>query len=477
MTTSISFNISDVCRGCLSDNRDNLRSIFDSNILENFISCTNVQVTAEDGLPKHICNSCVYKVVSWVTFKSQCEQNDEILRTTFQCSVNKQSLSSTSQPSGETCSKNIVDVISDSSFQSDSAVTVQQCSEIDNSNVDESENTKPIGEHIDCVKPDAYDDEEFLVTANDEDIDESDVDQTVDSGKTQSSPQKQVTCDECGAHFRNSDRLKSHRRSVHEGKKPEVCPICDKEFNNLRALRRHRHKHSDLKQFRCDDCGRWYKYQTSLTLHKKSHADVRRFICDLCGKAFVRAHGLQSHLLSHSTLTPFTCDYESCGKQFKNAIMLRNHQKRHLGIKTFVCSPDCGKEFITAAELNTHIRSHTGSKPFACTMCDKAYKTKSHLTVHLRSHSGSRPYACDICPLTFAHNKVLKHHRLVHLGELPWSCDICQRPFRQRSTLMKHKKLHTDGKARKNQPQHVANSDFTGTETIQLSIEMEDLEK
>lgn len=166
--------------------------------------------------------------------------------------------------------------------------------------------------------------------------------------------------------------------------RPEVCPICNKEFNNLRALRRHRHKHIDQKQvchafnvpclasidssdfsyhqFRCDECGRLYKYQTSLTLHKKSHADVRRFVCDLCGKAFVRAHGLQSHLLSHSTLTPFSCEYNSCGKQFKNAIMLRNHQKRHLGIKTFVCSPDCGKEFITAAELNTHIRSHTGSK-------------------------------------------------------------------------------------------------------------------
>lgn len=31
----------------------------------------------------------MYKVVSWVTFKTQCEQSDTILRTTFKCSANQ----------------------------------------------------------------------------------------------------------------------------------------------------------------------------------------------------------------------------------------------------------------------------------------------------------------------------------------------------------------------------------------------------
>lgn len=47
------------------------------------------KVTDKDGLPKLICSSCVYKVISWATFKTQCEQSDQILRTTFQCSENK----------------------------------------------------------------------------------------------------------------------------------------------------------------------------------------------------------------------------------------------------------------------------------------------------------------------------------------------------------------------------------------------------
>lgn len=56
-----------------------------------------IKVTEKDGLPKLICSSCVYKVISWVTFKTQCEQSDEILRTTFQCS----GIKATTSPSNE----------------------------------------------------------------------------------------------------------------------------------------------------------------------------------------------------------------------------------------------------------------------------------------------------------------------------------------------------------------------------------------
>ncbi len=40
---------------------------------------------------------------------------------------------------------------------------------------------------------------------------------------------------------------------------------------------------------------------------------------------------------------------------------------------------------------------------------------------------------------------------------------------------MKHKKLHTDGKVRKNRTQQAENSVYA--ESIQLSIELENLEK
>lgn len=170
----------------------------------------------------------MYKVISWVTFKSQCEQSDDILRKTFQC---KQSLSS----AGEQFGNDLNNVVT-------TEEALQQFPEIDVSNAKVPENTEHIEALTECDKTDAYEDEvirkhflaectsfnanvqEFLVTANEEDVEASDqrsvdLSKTNDRVKAQSSPQKQVTCDECGTHFRNPDRLKSHQRSVHEGKK------------------------------------------------------------------------------------------------------------------------------------------------------------------------------------------------------------------------------------------------------------------
>lgn len=46
-----------------------------------------------DELPKKICSSCVYKSVSWYSFKQQCEQSDIVLRShlCYKNNDNKQS--------------------------------------------------------------------------------------------------------------------------------------------------------------------------------------------------------------------------------------------------------------------------------------------------------------------------------------------------------------------------------------------------
>lgn len=104
-------------------------------------------MTEKDGLPKLICSSCVYKVISWVTFKTQCEQSDEILKTTFQCSENKTSASSSNEQSSLNFTQNSVDGESvNNLFKSDNATTndtaesqLEHSSGIDNWNVSGSE--------------------------------------------------------------------------------------------------------------------------------------------------------------------------------------------------------------------------------------------------------------------------------------------------------------------------------------------------
>lgn len=283
MTESTVFNIRDICRGCLSDKRDNLRSIFDSNILETFILCTNIQVikfiykqlspqiyicyifpkvTEKDGLPKLICSSCVYKVISWVTFKTQCEQSDEILKTTFQCSENKGTIESSNEqptlqfPPQDTVLQDTVDCETvDYIFQSSSEpvkeeveTLLQQSSErncdvtenIDNWNTSETvveavidavdsvlpqksnllelgANVQEFIEDVDETFEDIESDEDHSKNSNNIELCKT-IDMEIEKISTSAKP-KQVICDDCGKSFRNLDRLKSHQRGEHEGKK------------------------------------------------------------------------------------------------------------------------------------------------------------------------------------------------------------------------------------------------------------------
>lgn len=38
-------------------------------------------MSQDDGLPSSICSQCIYKCVSWFSFKQLCERTDTILRT------------------------------------------------------------------------------------------------------------------------------------------------------------------------------------------------------------------------------------------------------------------------------------------------------------------------------------------------------------------------------------------------------------
>lgn len=72
-----------ICRCCLSDRRDTLRSIYDANIRDMFVACTSLPVNTGDGLPGRICSACVFKCISWSSFKQLCERSEEMLRIQY----------------------------------------------------------------------------------------------------------------------------------------------------------------------------------------------------------------------------------------------------------------------------------------------------------------------------------------------------------------------------------------------------------
>nr|XP_029714440.1 zinc finger protein OZF-like [Aedes albopictus] len=471
-------DLSNRCRGCLSNDEDTLRPLENAPTAKMFEDCVGLKLSTGPGLPRNICGTCYGKCTSWSKFKQQCLETDALLQFKFEHlkktepsvvddkevvepeddevqPIADRGLENNGEESPETIVEEEKDLEEEYDIVAPEQIEtgveeIQENDEQDMNQEIEIEVTDgdPDDEEYDVkatvVEEFYLSEEEQTVHDTGEDIEEEIVQEEVVS--VENSEQQvvgkrmDISCDKCSMRFRSAERFEAHQRE-HQGLKPEVCKVCSDEFNSARALWRHMNKHGDVKKHVCKECGKCYKFATSLTLHRKTHRDEKLHICDTCGKSFVRAHGLKSHLLTHVNETPFECD--KCQKQFKNLTMLRNHVVRvHEAIKNFICS-ECDKPFATGAELKIHQRSHTNQRPFKCSSCNKAFKTQSHLSVHFRAaHTSDRPYVCEICPRKFAHSKVLKQHRLTHAAEGPWKCHICEKTFRQRKTLIGHMSQH-----------------------------------
>lgn len=81
----------------------------------------------------------------------------------------------------------------------------------------------------------------------------------------------------------------------------------------------------------------------------------------------------------------FKC--RSCGKYFKQKVKLAQHERIHIGPKSFMCIY-CGRNFRLQTRLNTHLRIHTEEKPYKCLQCGKNFKKKDYLDRHTKIHQG-----------------------------------------------------------------------------------------
>lgn len=96
----------------------------------------------------------------------------------------------------------------------------------------------------------------------------------------------------CEKKFNKEDRLKAHIR-MHEGKKPEVCPICGMELKTLRILKRHIETHNTERNHKCSYCDKAFKTKAQLEVHERYiHRKERAFICNQCGAVFYNPTGL-----------------------------------------------------------------------------------------------------------------------------------------------------------------------------------------
>ena len=103
-------------------------------------------------------------------------------------------------------------------------------------------------------------------------------------------------CNHC---FLESDTLKKHVLTIHEGVKPFKCKICEDRFADKSGMNR----------------------------HVKSAHEGKKFECQLCYKLFSAKYTLNGHILSvHEKKTPYKCMH--CEKEFAYKKKFNLHVKK-----------------------------------------------------------------------------------------------------------------------------------------------------
>ena len=83
--------------------------------------------------------------------------------------------------------------------------------------------------------------------------------------------------------------------------KPEKCKICNREFSQLSALRKHQsidHNNEGLKlkPFKCQICGRHFARKDTVQKHMVTHTKEKPWKCDICGRKFGHKSSWKRHI-------------------------------------------------------------------------------------------------------------------------------------------------------------------------------------
>lgn len=255
---------------------------------------------------------------------------------------------------------------------------------------------------------------------------------------------KLLPCKQCSKKFSQASNLYQHIHSAHESNKAFQCDKCDKTFSHAKNLKRHKltncvglnklSKTPGQMKMKCDKCNKTFEHELSFKVHSDyCHSDKK---CKQCQKEFTNLKTLRRHVISiHEKALIYECDM--CDSKFSVQNKLHLHKlKEHENVE-FKCG-NCNKKFAHTTNLKKHsekCKPEAPSKlPFQCDTCHRSFRFELTLKHHnqichkssgsdAKSSTETQNCQCDLCDSKFAtaallHKHILRSHNKGKKGTL-----------------------------------------------------------
>uniref|UniRef100_A0A1B6CCA0 Protein krueppel n=1 Tax=Clastoptera arizonana TaxID=38151 RepID=A0A1B6CCA0_9HEMI len=382
---------------------------------QRIMSCAQIKVAEDDGLPSSICYQCLAQVDKSYQFKLQCEKSDASLRQHLQEKLDSEAdgwdvMNFTPEviinegDMHEQTGENGEHVESESDESLKSLTQPYQLSAVEallrhhgteikvqgvtpNNKEHKSQQVVPSNGSNENVYPQNGEEYYPMYGGVEATMLFNEVGQAGPSPKSRDG-QKLFQCRLCPKSYSFSSALSRHKAVHNTALRPHVCQICKKGFAEPEKLERHTKTHLGDQSYNCETCGRVFKALATFEKHKlMTQGKCRMFSCKHCKIGFPSRTKLKIHICGTDEEISYNC-------------------------------PECNKSFNRKANLETHMGTHTGERPFLCTVCGKGFRQKVNLMEHFqRKHSQVRPYNCDVCGSRFVTKQDLVRHYRKHIDD------------------------------------------------------------
>ena len=230
--------------------------------------------------------------------------------------------------------------------------------------------------------------------------------------------------------------LKKHIETVHVGKKPIRCDICDAKFTEKSTLKYHIKSIHEILSILMPP-RKFFIGKVVLLGSFTNNPNLRKHIlmlhknallrCNECNEGFAFSKDLKTHKANEHELKNKTLKCSFWKDRFSNVLANKKHiSTAHEGSavpEMFHQCQICDFKTKSIGCIKTHIQTIHEEKPHHCIFCDARFALRSNFKAHVAVvHEGKKSKKCHISNVTSAINRfqqinywtlILKNNKLI----------------------------------------------------------------